>query len=53
MSKEKRIKTKRPFDFDQFWGIWNLVEAAIVLVAGVFGIVYRNSEGHRKTGLHT
>lgn len=40
MSKEKRIKTKRPFDFDQFWGFWNLVEAAIVLVAGVFGIVF-------------
>lgn len=40
MSKEKRIKTKRPFDFDRFWGIWNLVEAVIVLAAGVFGIVF-------------
>ena len=40
MSKEKRIKTKRPFDFDRFWGIWNLVEAVIVLVAGAFGIVF-------------
>lgn len=40
MSKVKPTKTKRPFDFDRFWGIWNLVEALIVLVAGVFGIVF-------------
>ena len=41
MSKpEKKQKTNRPFDFSRFWGIWNLVEAFIILAAGVLAITY-------------